>query len=129
MRPNIHITLRKIAALLTIVVLSCETSLAQSSKDSSLIIGTIATDPGTSASLPVYFKPAAGQKLRKIHLEVEFVSNSIRFTKAEKGVATQGQDYDLNVSVQALPPDEKNVKRTRLAIDFSLPDSAPGKGL
>jgi hypothetical protein len=62
-------------------------------------------------------------------MDVEFVSNSVKFMKAEKGTASTVQDFDLKVGSTELPPDAKNIHRTRLSIDLAVKDAGPKKGL
>ena len=95
----------------------------------SLILGTVASDPGTTAAIPLYYNLLPGDALRSVHLEIEFVSNSVKFDKAEKGPAAELQEYDLAVEVKELPPDDKKISRTRLAIDVSVADSDTKKTL
>jgi hypothetical protein len=86
----------------------------------SLVVGTVAGERGTTAAIPLYYEPAKNSRLRSLHLELDFVSNSIQFTQAEKGVAAQIQDFDLAVEAREFPPDDKKISRTRLTIDVSL---------
>jgi hypothetical protein len=97
--------------------------------ESTLILGTVASDPGTTATIPLYYKPATAQFVRSVHLEVEFVSNSVKYAKAEKGVAAETQNFDLVVNAKELPPDDKNIQRTRLSIDVTVTDSDAKKSL
>ena len=120
-------------AILVIVSLPVGVMRAQERKAkpetaSSLILGTVASERGTTASIPIYFKPGK-DALRSLHLEVDFVSNSVKFAKADKGLAAQTQDYELTVKANELAPDDKKISHTRLSIDVSLPDSASGKSL
>ena len=98
-------------------------------ESASLILGTVAGDRGSSVSIPLYYQPGKNPPLRTAHLEVEFVSNSVKFAKAEKGLAAETQDYDLAVDVKELPPDKKKVQRTRLGIDVSVAEADPQKSL
>ena len=93
------------------------------------ILGTVSGDPGTTTGIPLYFKTGGGKPIRSAHLEVEFVSNSVKFAKADKGAASAVQDFDLTVDSNELPPDDKNIKRTRLIIDLAVKDSDPKKSL
>ncbi|MBI4442049.1 MAG: hypothetical protein HY649_01585 [Acidobacteria bacterium] len=88
-----------------------------------LILGTVAGEPGTSIAVPIYFKPSGEASLRALRVELEFVSNSVKFTKAEKAPVAEGSDLDLAVQVEELPRNEKNVQRTRLMVAVSVVDS------
>ncbi len=94
-----------------------------------LILGTVASDRGTTATIPLYYQPAEDTPIRSLHLEVDFVSNSVKFAKAEKGIASEVQDYDLAVEAEELPPNDQDLSRTRLKIDIAVVDSDPGKAL
>lgn len=98
---------------------------ARAAEAASLVLGTVASQPGSTATIPLYYKPLKNSPLRILHLEVEFVSNSVTFAKGEKGLASEVQDFDLTVQPEELPPDDKQVRRTRLRIDVSVldPDS------
>jgi len=89
----------------------------------SIVIGTVASEVGTTAAIPLYFQPAKNSSVRSLHLELDFVSNSIKFAKAEKGVAAEGQNYDVTVEAKELPPDDKKLLHTRLTVDIAVPDS------
>ena len=88
-----------------------------------LILGTVASERGTTVSIPIYYQPGKSGGLRSVHLEVDFVSNAVKFTKADKGLAAQAQDYTLTVAAKELPPDEKKITRTRLSMDVSVPEA------
>ena len=94
-----------------------------------LILGTVASDRGTTATIPLYYQPAEDTPIRSLHLEVDFVSNSVKFAKAEKGIASEVQDFDLAVETEELPPNDQDLSRTRLKIDIAVVDSDPGKAL
>ena len=102
---------------------------APPSEPASLILGTVAGDRGTTVSIPLYYQPGKNPPLHSLHLEVEFVSNSVKFDKAEKGVAAETQDFNFAIEAKDLPPDAKNITRTRLSIDVSIADPDPKKSL
>jgi hypothetical protein len=95
---------------------------------SSFLIGTVPADPGTSIAVPLYFTPGTGQPLRSVHLEIEFVSNSVKFDKADKGTASSVQNFDLKVESKELPPD-KNLQHTKLAIDVAVTEAGAKKSI
>ena len=95
----------------------------------SLILGTVASERGTTVSIPVYYQPGKSGGLRSLHLDVDFVSNTVKFAKADKGLAAQTQDYNLTVDAKELPPDEKKITRTRLSLDVSIPEADSTKSL
>lgn len=95
----------------------------------SLIVGTVASERGTTAAIPLYFQRSNNTNVRSVHLELDFVSNSIQFTKAEKGVAAEGQNFEVTAEAKQLPPDDKKITHTRLNIDVSVADSDSKKSL
>ena len=102
---------------------------AAAAGQANIILGTVAGDRGTTAAIPLYYQPAENTPIQSLHLEVDFISNSVKFAKAEKGVAAEMQDYDLTVEAEPLPDDEQGLSRTRLIIDVAVADDDPGKAL
>lgn len=99
----------------------------QDKKAGSLIIGTVAADRGTTASIPIYYEPGKGTHLRSVHLELDFVSNTVKFAKAQKGIAGQGHNFDLAVQAKDQAPDARKIVHTRLTVDVSVPESSSGE--
>jgi len=130
MGPHWHFPLASLALAGATILGGTSPPLAQQSggagEPATVILGTVASDPGTTATIPLYYKPGAARSIRNVHLELEFVSNSVKFAKAEKGVAAETQNFDLAVNAKELPPDG-NIQRTRLSIDVSVADA--GKSL
>ncbi len=124
-------------AVVTIALLvpsQCDFAWAQernppASAASSVILGTVAGERGSTASIPVYYEPGKNTRLLSLHVEVDFVSNSVKFTKADKGLAAQNQDYDISAEAKELPPDDKKIIHTRLHLDFTASGSDPKKSL
>ena len=92
-----------------------------------LIIGTVAGELGTTAAIPIYLQTSGNSTISSLHLELDFVSNSVKFAKAEKGVAAEGHDFAVNTAAKELPPDDKKISHTRLTIDVT--NSNPQKPL
>ncbi len=115
------------ALLLFPALAAAQASEARASAN--LILGTVASDRGTTATIPLYYQPAEETPIRSLHLEVDFVSNSVKFAKAEKGIASEVQDYELTVEAEELPPSDQDLSRTRLKIDIAVVDSDPSKAL
>ncbi|MSO21476.1 MAG: hypothetical protein EXQ56_13665 [Acidobacteria bacterium] len=109
------------AVLLVAAGLSAQTSSGPDSP--TVIFGTVAGDRGTTVSIPVYFD-AGKTTINKISLAVDFISNSVKFDKADTGGAAEGEDITLNVQSEELLADSKGLPRTRLKIEAS----APGAG-
>ncbi|HWP85215.1 MAG TPA: hypothetical protein VNN17_08495 [Terriglobia bacterium] len=116
--------MRARAASLLLALVPLEGGAQPASESPTLILGTVASDPGTTATIPLYYQGASAQALRSVHLEVEFVSNSVKFSRAQKGAAAQVQDFDLVVEEREQPPDDKGIRRSRLTINVSAPSAA-----
>jgi hypothetical protein len=104
----------------------------KSDASSSIVIGTVAAERGTTAAIPLYYQPAKNTSARSLHLVLDFVSNSIKFAKAEKGVAGEAQEFEITAEAKELPldtKDEKKIQHSQLTVDVSLPDSSTQKSL
>lgn len=94
-----------------------------------VVVGTVASEVGTTVAIPVYFEPGKNSGVRSLHMEIDFVSNSIKFAKAEKGIASKGLNFEINVAANELPPDDKKISHTRLKVDVSVTDADASKSL
>jgi hypothetical protein len=115
--------------VLSAFLISAASAPAQDSKDASgnVILGTVAGERGTSVAIPVYYESKDNAAVRSVHLNVDFISNSIKFSKAEKGIAAEMQDYELTAQSEPLPDDDQGRSRTRIKIDVAVAES--GKAL
>ena len=102
---------------------------AQDSKDAvgTVILGTVAGERGTTVAIPVYYESKDNAAVRSVHLDVDFISNNVKFSKAEKGIASEMQDYDLKAEAEPLPNDNEGRSRTRIKIDVAVTEA--GKAL
>jgi hypothetical protein len=91
---------------------------ARSGEPPHVILGTVSSDRGTTASIPLFYQPVAGQSVRSLHLEVQF-GNAVQFVSGQKGSASEAQDFDLAVKAA----------EGRLSIDVALQDADAGKAL
>ncbi len=123
------VALQGIAAGVLLLFPALAAAQASEARVPNLILGTVASDRGTTATVPLYYQPAEDTPIRSLHLEVDFVSNSVKFAKAEKGIAAEIQDYDLAVETEELPPNDQDLSRTRLKIDIAVVDSDSSKAL
>lgn len=88
----------------------------------SLVLGTVVAERATTATVPVYFE-RSGNPARTVRLEVIFVSNSVKYTRAEKGPAAQLENFDLSVTASELAAaEEKSNIHTRLTIEAAVLD-------
>jgi hypothetical protein len=86
----------------------------------SLVIGTAAGEPGTNVSVPIYYQPGRETSLRALHLEVEFTSKSVKFTRAEFFPLGKRDDVEETVKSRNLPVGEKELPRSQIVLDFSV---------
>ena len=117
---------------------SSSASAEPSPEGGTVTIGTVAGDPGTTVSIPLFYERAkAGTPLHKLQLELDFVSNSVKLGGAEKAPLPAAAEFDLKWELKELPPDQqansspdqKMVQHTRLRINVSVSDSNSGKAL
>jgi hypothetical protein len=100
-----------------------------STEPPTFILGTVSGDPGRIVGVPLYLKGSENQPIQNVRLDLEFVSNSVKFIKADKGPAASEQDFELNVSGTEAPPDDKNISRTSISIEIAVIDSDTTKSL
>jgi hypothetical protein len=84
-----------------------------------VVLGTVSSDRGATASVPLFYQPAAGRPIRTLHLEVKFAGDSVRFVRAQKGPASESQDFDLTATA----------REGRLSVDVSVRDPDARKAL
>ena len=95
----------------------------------SLLVGTVASEVGTTAAIPLFYDPAKSGHIQSLHVVLDFVSNSVKFARAEKGVASEGLELNVKAEAAELPPDDKKIIHTRLTVDVSVSDGEPKKSL
>ena len=95
----------------------------------SLLVGTVASEVGTTAAIPLFYDPAKSGGIQSFHLVLDFVSNSVKFARAEKGVASEGVELEVKAEAAELPPDGKKIFHTRLTVDVSVAGGDPKKTL
>ena len=118
-----------VCVVLIAILISAAYAPAQNSKGAAgnVILGTVAGERGTSVAIPVYYESKDDAAVRSVHLDVDFISNSIKFSKAEKGIAAEVQDYELKAETEPLPNDDQGRSRTRIKIDVAVTEA--GKAL
>lgn len=132
---NFPLTKSAIGAAVAFVLVFLAAPFALAQQDSAgnepptFILGTVSGDPGRIIGVPLYLKADDNQPIRNARLELEFVSNSVKFSKADKGPAASEQDFELNVSATEAAPDDKDIRRTRISIDIAVNDSDTTKSL
>lgn len=86
-------------------------------------LGAVKAPPGTSVMTPLSFTPDPGTPLRAITLGVEYVSNSLHFETASRGLAAEMANAEVRTSLSERPPDENGIRRAILRITISVPEA------
>lgn len=89
------------------------------------IVGT----PGASLMMPLSLTPDPKNPLRSLTVDIEYVSNSLIFQKASRGLAAELANADIQSNLTESKPDDKGLKRAKLRVTASLPESNPKEGL
>ena len=92
-------------------------------------VGEINGTPGASLMLPLYFTPDPKVPLRSLIVDIDFVSNSLKFLKASPGVVTEQAGADLSATLTDGKPDDKNITRSTLRVSVAMPEKEPKQGI
>jgi len=92
-------------------------------------VGEISGTPGSSLMLPLYYTPDPKVPVKDISVEVEFVSNTLKFEKLSPGVAAEETGATVKGSVVEGKPDDKGIARSKLTITAALPADKAAAGL
>jgi hypothetical protein len=102
---------------------------AQAASVPRVAIGEINGNPGSNLMVPLYFTPDPNKPLRSITIEIEYVSNSLKFQRAAAGLAVEQVGADISSTLTDGTPDARNVTRSKLRIAVNVPASQPAKGI
>jgi hypothetical protein len=94
-----------------------------------IALGEINGNPGSNLMVPLYFTPDPNRPLRSITIELDYVSNSLKFQSAATGTAVEQAGATLNATLSDGTPDQNNVTRSKLRIAVAIPESQAGKSL
>jgi len=92
-------------------------------------IGEINATPGANLMVPLYFTPDPRNPLRSITIEIEYVSNSLKFQRAAAGLAIEQIRADLSATLTDGTPDARNVTRSKLRVAVAIPEREPARGI
>jgi len=93
-------------------------------------LDNITGSPGASLMIPLYYTPDPKQPLRSVAVEIDYVSNHLKFEKASRGVILDDVAADITTDVSDGAPDAKTgVVRSKLRAAVSVKDKKPQKGL
>ena len=89
------------------------------------IVGT----PGASLMMPLSLTPDPKNPLRSLTVDIEYVSNSLIFQKASRGLAAELANADIQSNLTESKPDDKGLKRAKLQVTASLSEPNTKEGL
>ena len=92
-------------------------------------VGEINGNPGSNLMVPLYFTPDPNRPLRSITIELDYVSNSLKFQSAASGTAVEQAGATLTATLADGAPNPQNVTRSKLRIAVSIPESQAGKSI
>ena len=92
-------------------------------------LGELIGNPGDELMIPLYYKPAEAEPVRSLTLDIDFVSNHLKFQKASPGVFPEGMAADVTATVSQGAPDPKGVVRSKVRVKVALKEQNPRKGL
>jgi len=92
-------------------------------------VGEITGTPGSSLMLPLYYTPDPKMPVKDVTVEVEFVSNTLKYEKLSPGVAAEESGATVKGSVTEGKPDDKGIARSKLTVTASLPADKAKAGL
>ena len=79
--------------------------------------------------VPLYFTPDPRAPLRSITVDIDYVSNSLKFQKASRGVVTEQVGADLSTTLTDGKPDARKITRSKLRVAVAIPERDPKQGL
>ena len=85
--------------------------------------------PGASLMVPFYFTPDPQKPLRSIAVDLEFVSNNLKFQKASRGAASEQAGVEIATDVTEAKPDDKGITRSTLHVEAALTEANSKQGL
>ncbi|MSO18991.1 MAG: hypothetical protein EXQ56_00765 [Acidobacteria bacterium] len=92
-------------------------------------VGEITGTPGSMLMLPLYYTPDPKMPVKEITVDIDFVSNTLKFQKLSPGVAAEESGADVKGVVTEGKTDDKGVTRSKLTVTAALPDAKAAAGL
>ena len=80
--------------------------------------------PGASLMLPFYFTPDTNRPVKSLAVEIDYISNNLKFQKASIGLAAEQVNADIQTSVTDGQPNENGLVRSTLRVTTTVPASA-----
>jgi hypothetical protein len=85
--------------------------------------------PGASLMMPFYFTPDPKTPMQSLAVDIEYVSNNLKFEKSALGIASEQGKADVQTSVTDGQPDAKGIVRSTLHVKASLSGENAKQGL
>lgn len=92
-------------------------------------VGEITGTPGSILMLPLYYTPDPKLPVKDISVEIEFVSNTLKYDKLSPGVAAEAAGATVKGSLVNGQPDEKGITRSKLTVTAAMPAEKVAEGL
>ena len=92
-------------------------------------LSEITGNPGQSLMIPMYFTPDPQNPLRSFAVQIEFVSNSLKFNSAEPGDVLGTAGAKMEATLSEGKPDDKGVTRSKLQVSVAMTERQPKQGL
>jgi hypothetical protein len=84
----------------------------------------ITGSPGASLMIPLYYTPDPKAPLRSFAVEIDYVSNNLKFQKAARGAAAEQAEAEVTTNLTDGKPDDKGVTRSKLLVTAALAKDA-----
>lgn len=92
-------------------------------------VGEINGNPGSNLMVPLYFTPDPKRPLRSLTVELDYVSNSLKFQSAATGTAVEQAGAIMKATLTDGMPDQNKVTRSKLRIEVQIPEGQAGKSI
>jgi hypothetical protein len=102
---------------------------AQPQEDSTAVprvaLSELTGTPGASLMMPFYFTPDPNNALRSLEVDIEFISNNLKFQKASPGLAAEQVNAEVQASVTDGGTDAEGRAHSTLHIKATTTESLP----
>ena len=110
------------ALLCTPVLLLAAAPQSDSQQLPRVSLGEIKGTPGSNVMMPLSLTPDPKLPLRSLVVDIVFVSKSLVFQKASRGLAAELVEADIQAVLAKEESDEKGLKHVTLRVTASLPE-------
>ena len=89
-------------------------------------VGKMTATPGEEMMVPLYFTANPKVPVRAFTVEIDYVSNSLKFQKAAKGVAAETAGIGVSTALTEGTPDDKGITRSKLRVSATPEEATQG---